>query len=206
MARNKRIAFLSELTKGYDRVLDIGTDHGLVLLKAFEKGYIKEAIATDLREKPLKQAERNLKNYPVTYIISDGFLAVKKPFDLAIIAGMGAHLITEIMQHAPLGNQTYILQANEKIEILREYLMLNDFKIVDEHVIQDKFFYVVLKVSRGKMNLSDEDIYLGPILKNKPESLEYYAKKAHQIEKILPGADQERQIELNKMLKIYKNL
>jgi len=206
MARNKRISFLAELTKGYDRVLDIGTDHGLVLQKAFEKGYIKEAIATDLREKPLQQAERNLKNYPTTYILSDGFLAVKAPFDLAIIAGMGAYLISDIMAHAPEGNQTYILQANEKIEILRDYLMNHGFKIIDEFVVHDRFYYVILKVVRGVMVLVEEDFYLGPILKNKPESIDYYARKVHQIEKILAGADPERQIELGKMLKIYKNL
>ncbi len=205
MARNKRISFLAELTKGYDRVLDIGTDHGLVLQKAFEKGYIKEAIATDLREKPLQQAERNLKNYPTTYILSDGFLAIHQPFDLAIIAGMGAYLIADIMNHAPKGNQVYILQANEKIEILREYLMNHGFKIIDEYVVHDRFFYVILKVMRGEMFLTEEDLYLGPILKNKPESLAYYARKAHQLEKIFPGADPERQIELEKMLKIYKN-
>ena len=206
MARNKRISFLAELTKGYDRVLDIGTDHGLVLLKAFEKGYIKEAIATDLREKPLKQAEKNLKNYPVTYILSDGFLAVKNPFDLAIIAGMGAYLIADIMNQAPKGNHVYILQANDKIEILREYLGSHGFKIIDEYLVHDRFFYVILKVTRGVMLLNEEDLYLGPILKNKPEALEYYARKAHQIEKILPSADSERQIELEKMLKIFKNL
>jgi len=206
MARNKRISFLAELTKGYDRVLDIGTDHGLVLLKAFEKGYIKEAIATDLREKPLKQAEKNLKNYPVTYILSDGFLAVKNPFDLAIIAGMGAYLIADIMNQAPKGNQIYILQANDKNEVLREYLGNHGFKIIDEYLVHDRFFYVVLKVIRGEMLLNEEDLYLGPILKNKPEALAYYDRKAHQIEKIMPGADRERQIELEKMLKIFKNL
>jgi tRNA (adenine22-N1)-methyltransferase len=206
MARNKRISFLAELTKGYDRVLDIGTDHGLVLLKAFEKGYIKEAIATDLREKPLKQAEKNLKNYPVTYILSDGFLTVKNPFDLAIIAGMGAYLIADIMNQAPEGNQVYILQANDKIDMLREYLGSHGFKIIDEYLVQDRFFYVILKVIRGVMLLNEEDLYLGPILKNKPEALEYYARKAQQIEKILPGADRERQIELEKMIKIFKNL
>ncbi|MFH2116921.1 MAG: class I SAM-dependent methyltransferase [Bacillota bacterium] len=206
MAKSKRISFLAKLTQGYDKVLDIGTDHGLVLSSAFEKGYIKTAIASDLRDKPLNQAKRNLKNYPVTYVISDGFLSIKEDFDLAIIAGMGAYLIADILDHAPLGNHIYLLQANEKIEILREYLMNHEFSIVDEYLLLDRFYYVILKVVRGKMVLDDEDIYLGPILKHKPEALPYYMRKARQLEKILPHADVKRQETLKKMLKIYKNV
>lgn len=205
MARSKRIKYLANLTIGFDRVLDIGTDHGFVLAQAFENKLIKSAIASDLREKPLNQAKKTLKDYPVEYVISDGFQQIKSDFDLAIIAGMGAYLITDIMDHAPQGKQTYLLQANDKIEILREYLMNKGFKIIDEYVIEDKFFYVILKVIRGDMVLYDEDIYLGPVLKQKPEALPYYAKKARQIEKILPHADENRQEILKKMLKIYKN-
>lgn len=205
MARSKRIEYLANLTSGYDKVLDIGTDHGLVLAFALENKLIKSGIASDLREKPLNQARKNLKDFPVEYVISDGFKQIKSNFDLAIVAGMGAYLITEIMDYAPQGNQTYLLQANDKIEILREYLMNHGFKIIDEYIIYDKFFYVIMKVIRGDMVLLDEDIYLGPILKNKVEALSYYAKKAKQIEKILPKADEKRQETLKIMLKIYKN-
>ncbi len=206
MARSKRIEYLAKLTTGYDKVLDIGTDHGFVLALALEHKLIKSGIASDLREKPLNQARKNLKGYPVEYVISDGFKEIKSDFDLAIIAGMGAYLITEIMDHAPKGKETYLLQANDKIEILREYLMNQGFKIIDEYIVEDKFFYVILKVIRGDMSLLDEDIYLGPILKHKVEALPYYAKKARQIEKILPKADKIRQETLKKMLKIYKNI
>jgi len=206
MVRSKRIQFLAELTKGYDTVLDIGTDHGFVLSKAFEKGYIKAGIATDLREKPLEVAMKNLKKYPTTFILSDGFLNVKQAFDLAIIAGMGAHLICDILEAAPYGEETYLIQANDKIEIVREFLCNNDFEIIDEYIILDKFYYVILKVKRGEMILSEEELYLGPHLKNKREALPYFAKKAAQIEKIMIKADEKRREELLKMLKIYKNV
>jgi tRNA (adenine22-N1)-methyltransferase len=206
MVRSKRILFLAELTKGYNRVLDIGTDHGFVLEKAFEMGYIKKGIASDLREKPLKSAENNLKNYPVTFVISDGFLAIKEPFDLAIIAGMGANLICDIMNHAPKEDITYILQPNDKTEILREYLMNHGFSIIDEYLVKDKFYYIVLKVKRGESRLSESDIYLGPILKTKPESRLFYDKKLEQIDKIYKKADEKRREELDKMHQIYKNI
>jgi tRNA (adenine22-N1)-methyltransferase len=205
MARNKRISFLAELTKGYSKVLDIGTDHGLVLRKAFDKGYINEAIASDINEQPLNQAKKNLKNYPVHYVISDGFLAINEPFDLAIIAGMGAYLICDILTHAPTHQATYILQANDKQEVLRKYLCDHEFMIIDEYIVFDKFSYVIIKVQRGQMTLTEDELYLGPILKHKPEAVTYYKQKAHQIEKIIQQADEKRQDELIKVLKIYKN-
>jgi len=206
MVKSKRIQLIAELTRGYDTVIDIGSDHGFVLQIAFEKGYIKRGIATDLREKPLASAMKNLKNYPTTFVLSDGFLNVKESFDLAIIAGMGANLICDILEHAPYGEQTYLLQANEKIEILRAFLVNNDFEIIDEYIVHDHFYYLILKVKRGEMILSQEDLYLGPHLKKKSEALPYYAKKAAQIEKIMGKADEIRKEELIKMLKIYKNV
>ncbi len=206
MARNKRISFLAELTKGSKTVLDIGTDHGLVLLEALKKGYIENAIASDLREKPLAQAKKILAGYNVSYFQSNGFESIKMPFDLAIIAGMGANLIGDILQKAPFGKQIYILQANDKIELLRQFLCENEFKIIDEFIIEDKFDYVVLKVCRGKMDLLEQDLYLGPILKYKPEAMKYYQKKAKQIKKIMLKVDEKRYDVLDKMYRIYQNL
>jgi tRNA (adenine22-N1)-methyltransferase len=206
MARSKRILFLAELTKGYHTVLDIGTDHGFVLEKAFEKGYIQKGIASDLREQPLKTAKNNLKNYPVTFVISDGFLAIKDDFDLAILAGMGAHLIKEIMNFAPKSDVTYILQPNDKPDVLRAYLMNHGFMIIDEYLVKDKFFYVILKVKRGQSTLSVEDILLGPVLRHKPESRQLYDHKLKQIDKIYENADEKRREELDAMRQIYKNI
>lgn len=202
MARNKRIKFLAELTQGYDRVLDIGTDHGLVLLEAFKKGYVRSAIASDLREEPLSQAKKNLKDYKVDFVLSNGFENIKTPFDLAIIAGMGSYLIADILKSAPK-DVLLILQANDKHEVLRKFLSENGFIIEDEFVIHDKFYYIIMIVKKGKMHLLNDDLYLGPKLKYKPEARAYYQHKIKQYEKILPKADDDRKDELIKLIKIY---
>ncbi|MFU8792418.1 MAG: tRNA (adenine(22)-N(1))-methyltransferase [Acholeplasmataceae bacterium] len=207
MAKSKRIELLALLTKGSHTVLDIGTDHGLVLKEAFEKAYITDAIASDINEKPLFQAKKNLKDHPVTYVISDGFSQIKTPFDMVVIAGMGAFLITQILDLAPSdAHITYCLQANDKVEYLRKYLADHGFNIIDEHVLLDKFYYVILVVKRGIMTLTEEDRYLGPILKHKPESQAYYAQKAATIKKVLPKTDALRKKALEKIYKIYHNL
>lgn len=204
MVKNKRIRLLAELCKGYDTVLDIGTDHGLVLLEAFDKGYIHKAIASDLRELPLKQAYKNLKNYPVTFVLSDGFLSVNDPFDLVIIAGMGSFLMTEILDNAPKKHIRLILQPNDKYEELRTYLSKHGFQILDEHLLFEKHYYIIIVAEYGESKLSNEDIILGPKLKFKKEAMDYYAYKIRQIERIIHQVDINRKHELLYIKDIYK--
>ena len=71
MIKNNRIDALVEKTKGINTLLDIGCDHGYVILEAFKKDYIKKAIASDINIKPLRSAENNLKEYPVEFILGD---------------------------------------------------------------------------------------------------------------------------------------
>ncbi|MCK9235540.1 MAG: class I SAM-dependent methyltransferase [Acholeplasmataceae bacterium] len=203
MVKNNRIQTLAELTKGYHTVLDIGTDHGLVLLEAFKKNFIQTAIASDIREKPLNQARRNLEGYPVSFVLSDGFLQINQPFDLAIISGMGARLIRKILTHAPK-DKTFVLQANDKHEELRRFLNDHHFEIIDERVIFDQFYYVIIIVKYGKMDLTETDLYLGPILRTKPEAKSYYEFKRRQYETILPKVSGTRKKQIEKIINFFK--
>ncbi|WP_025725209.1 tRNA (adenine(22)-N(1))-methyltransferase [Acholeplasma granularum] len=171
-----RIDFITSLLKGYDTVLDIGADHGLVIKKAIDLGYIKNGIAADINKGPLNHAKKNLTGYPVRFYLSDGFKKIDADYDLAVITGMGSRLIIDILKHAKL-DRTYILGANEKVEILRSWLVSNNYEIIDEYIIYDGFYYVFLKVKKGQMNLSDSDLYVGPILKNKVEATQYFKHK-----------------------------
>lgn len=174
MIKNNRIDALVEHTKGITTLLDIGTDHGLVIKKAIDNKYIKKAIAADISKNALNQARNNLTNYPVEFIVSDGFKNIKSKYDGVVIAGMGSETIIKILKEAPNEDVIFILQPNAKYDILRKYLMNSDFKIIDETIILDKFYYVIIKVIRGRIKLTDSDIYLGPILRNKKSSISYY--------------------------------
>lgn len=206
MAKNKRISFLATRLKGYHKVLDIGTDHGYVLKEAFDQGFIKEAIASDLREQPLTSAMKNLAGYPVSFILSDGFMHIKESFDLALIAGMGAHLITEIMRYAPKDDQVYLLQPNDKHEVVRDYLMHHGWMITDEWVVHDKFYYVIMEVKKGTMSLTIDDLYLGPVLKNKAEAKDFYQHKLAQINQIIDHAKGSSKKSLEQRREIYQNI
>jgi tRNA (adenine22-N1)-methyltransferase len=189
MARNKRILCLASLLKGFDTVVDIGSDHGYVLEEAFLQGYIKKGIATDVREMPLARSLKTLKNYPVKGILSDGFLAIHDPFDAAVIAGMGAYLIADLLVHAPNGDQTLILQPNDKESHLRQRLSELGFMITDEFVVHDRFYYVIIIAKRGSMTLSKEDVILGPCLKHKEEAIPFYQRRLKIMSEIMEKAD-----------------
>lgn len=156
MAKNKRLMTLVEAIKGYDKALDIGTDHGYVLKYALDLRYIQRGIASDIAEKPLSLAKINLKGYPVTYYVSDGFLSVKETFDVAILAGMGAYTISHILAHAPEGDFDLIIMAHDHLDDLRAYLSDNSFYIDYENIIFDKRFYHIMKVSRRIMKLHEK--------------------------------------------------
>lgn len=202
MVKNKRIQFLASLLEGYDTVIDIGSDHGYVLREAFEQKFIKQAIASDLRSAPLERAMITLQNYPVTFVQSDGFLAVKEPYQAAVISGMGAYLIADIMKYAPMLDALYILQPNDKPAYLREKMMDLGYQIVDEYVIHDRFYYVVILYRYGKEILSLEDIILGPKLKDKKEALTYYQRRIFIIDQIQHKAPSTTDKKLNEELEI----
>ena len=204
MVISNRLDTMVELTQGYSTVLDIGSDHGLLLLKAFQKGYIQKGIASDLREKPLNQAKKNFKDYPVDYVRSDGFLDIKEPYDLVVIAGMGAHLITDILKHAPHFSVPMILQPNDKPEKLRDFLSQNGFKIIDEFVAFEKHYYPILLIEKGDESLDEVSILLGPKLKDKPEAKAYYEHKINTLTPILNRADENRKSEIRRLIMLYE--
>lgn len=205
MARSKRLAFLSELTKGYDRVIDIGCDHGYVLKDAFDNYGITGGIATDVRKGPLDRARKTLIGYPVSFYETDGFQGVFEPFDLAIIAGMGAHMIVDILKRAPDHDFDCLLQANGKEGVLRRGIENRGFRIIDEYVLlSDGRFYVIIKAARGKMELSDEDRLLGPFLRKKSEAIPFYSYRIEGIERIKDSVDDEKRRVFERELSYYR--
>ncbi|WCA22454.1 tRNA (adenine(22)-N(1))-methyltransferase TrmK [Candidatus Phytoplasma oryzae] len=143
----KRIDFIVNILKGYNIVLDIGTDHGLILKKAFDLKYIKRAIATDIKIKPLTNAKKKLSNYPVDFYLSDGFNKIYDiDFDLALICGMGAYSIINILNKTFFYKKHFLLGCQGKINYLIKWLEDNNFVILKSYEIIEKFSYLFLKV------------------------------------------------------------
>lgn len=200
----KRITLLATLLQGYEVVCDIGTDHGYVLREAFDKGFIKQAIVGEIAVGPLESAKKTLSNYPVTFYLSDGFDKIKESFDIGLISGMGVYTIIDILSRAPKAE--FLLQPNDKHEILRKYLSENNYQIVDEYITFDKFYYIIIHVKKGDEKLSPGDLYLGPKLKDKNEAQGYYFQKLNHLKMILQQADAQTKKELTYYIELLEGV
>lgn len=163
MALSQRIRFLASLVENHTCLLDIGCDHGLLIKCAFDSNYIKRAIASDLREQPLLKARINLKQYPVEFVISNGFSKIKSSYDACVIAGMGGRLISDIILDAS-ADVTYIFQPNDNEDYLRATLVEKNYQIINEYLIFDKYYYQVIVCKKGKMELNSKELLLGKYL------------------------------------------
>ncbi|MDR2828195.1 MAG: class I SAM-dependent methyltransferase [Acholeplasmatales bacterium] len=179
----QRIKFLASLLNpqlnndNFKCVLDIGSDHGHLLKIAFENKYISKAIATDNKILPLEKAKNNLKGYDVSYFLSDGFkdIPLDTAYDACVIAGLGGITIQNILTLAFKNNNAkYILGPNDHIYDLRNFLCNNNFKIIDEHIVYEKFYYIIIVAVQGNMKLSKKELYTGIYLKNKPLAKDYF--------------------------------
>ncbi|MDY0209841.1 MAG: class I SAM-dependent methyltransferase [Acholeplasma sp.] len=174
----KRIEALSKLTKGTNTLLDIGTDHGYLLIDALNNHYIQKGIACDINEQPLKNAYKNIKmaglESQVSFVLSNGFLNVNEPYDGVVIAGMGMHLVKTILSQKHLTPNKYIVSVHNHLDQFRRFITDNGFKIENEEVIHEKFYYVLFVLTKNEEKLTEKQMFLGPVLQSKIEALSYY--------------------------------
>ena len=132
---------------------DIGTDHGYLPIYLIENKISKFVIATDVSEKSLDKIinyveEKGLQRDIITRL-GDG-LDVIKPFevDTLVIAGMGGLLISDILEKNKETTDSitnFIFQPMVASKELRQYLIQNKFKILDESLAKegDKFYEII---------------------------------------------------------------
>ena len=209
---SKRLKEIAKYSNGYNLLLDVGSDHGLLPIYAIKSGYVKEAIASDINYKPLIKAKENFKknNLSIETIIYDGIPETNA--DVIVIAGMGAELIIKILEKT-LNNannlKRLILSPNCDYELLRRFAT-KDFKIVDEDIIYDKnHYYEIIVLEKGNITYSDMELYFGPILLNKKSDIfiEKHKKELNDYLKIVDNiTDIEKQDEIKKKIKMLKDL
>ena len=167
---SKRLKEISKYTNGYNKLLDVGSDHGLLPIYAIKNGYVFEAIASDINYKPLIKAKENFIKYNVNVetIIYDGI--PESNSDCITISGMGSELIIQILEKT-LNNaknlKRLILCPNCDYLELRTYIN-GKFNIVDEDIVFDKnHYYEIIVLEKGLSNYSPKELYFGPILLKK---------------------------------------
>ena len=191
---SKRLKAIGDFVPDGSVLVDIGTDHALLIIYLLQQSKINEAYGLDIAKKPLELAQKNLLEHnlegQVELILSDGLQAFTKEGNCFVVAGMGGETLWKIIKDYPFkSDDTLILQANSKLASLRELLSLNSFEIVDESFIIDmKRSYTILKVkpSARIIALSKEEQVLGPILikKNHPKYIEKIKNRRKYLQKL----------------------
>lgn len=194
MNLSKRLSKVLEYINEFDKVADIGADHGYLSIAMLEKG-VKFVQVVENKTEPLKRAQSALKRYDnVVFSLSDGISELHDEVTAVTICGMGGLNIVEI-----LGSQLnkakrlnkIILQANSKLFELRNFLKENNFEILDEDIIEEKDTYyeiIICKYNRHyQTNISFEECYFGPILLKKQNDtfVNKYQKQLDMYKKIL---------------------
>ena len=209
---SKRLKEIAKYTSGYNLLLDVGSDHGLLPIYALKNKYVNEAIASDINSKPLIIAKENFAKYnlDIKTIIYDGI--PKTNADVIVIAGMGAELVISILEKT-LNNaknlKRLILAPNCDYDILRTYIK-GSFKIVDEDIIYDKnHYYEIIVLEKGMEEYSDIDLLFGPILlKKKSETfINKYKKELNNLNKIVDNiTDINKQKEVKERIKLIEEM
>lgn len=170
MNSKKRLFEIVKLIEKNKKVIDIGTDHGLVPLYLAKNKISDEILATDISKNSLKKLEDQLDEESKKIIktkVTDGFRGIDLgKYDLAVIAGMGATTIIDILSESleEVKKLDYlILESNIGNEKLRLFLLENSFEILKDFLVfENKKYYDIMKVKFGKKISYDlSEIYYG---------------------------------------------
>ena len=189
---SNRMQCVSDLvTKG--RIADIGCDHAFVSIYLLQSKKADKVLAMDIKDGPLNIARENIALYGFEEYIevrkSNGFEAARvSEVDCAIIAGMGGHLIIDILKRGSEFTDNgieLILQPQSDIPLVREYLFSIGYMICEEKMlIEEGKYYTIIKATKSDSvkELSVEEIKFGPcLLKEKNTVLHQYLN--HKLEK-----------------------
>lgn len=179
---SKRLLKIASLIKKDDIVYDVGTDHGLLPCYLMQNNLCKKVYAIDNKEGPLAKCEENVAFYhlegKVIPKLSNGIDDISDDVNTVVIAGMGFYTLKEILDNKDLSNKRFIVQINKNIYEFRKYLSDHKYKIINEEIIFDDFYYIIIEfTSEPGETLSFSELHFGPLLmKNKTNEYIDYLK------------------------------
>lgn len=153
-----RLFELCGMVRGYNRVADIGCDHGRLSCALLQSFDVKRVIAADISETCLKKARKLAEKCGLLDRMDarcgDGLSVLcEGEVDAVIIAGMGGELIADILENSKNTARhvkRFALQPMRGIEKLRRYLYHNDFRIIKDTIIKEgRRWYQLICVENG---------------------------------------------------------
>ncbi len=219
MQLSKRLATMLKIIDRKDVIADIGTDHGYMTIALLEMGLCDFVIATDINFGPLKKAKTNIAlnglEDKVDLRKGSGFLPLKKgEAQGAIIAGMGGHLIKQILQE---GKDIYealdfvVAQPVQNPEALRKFLYESGCEIIEEELCYEEGkYYEIIKFCYGKDGKAYDSIYyeigLDLVKKAHPLIGDYINYKIKRNEAILRKLNNSSKATVARREEVLKNI
>lgn len=185
---SKRLRTIASLVPFGARVCDIGTDHGYLSIELIKHGDVKAMISTDINEKPLIRARKNIERAGVTGIdlrLCDGLSGIKSgEVDTVVIAGMGGEVIAGIIEKgeaiAKEKGVTLILQPTTSPEALRSFLYKNGYGIIMEIPLEENgklYSVMVCEYSDEKTEYESYYSFIGKVVPQTKDGFLYIKKQ-----------------------------
>ena len=199
---NKRLQCIAAHVPTGVGLIDVGTDHGYLPVYLAGKGYEGRLIASDIREGPLQAARRTAReaglSSRIEFQLCDGLEQCDPgSIDSIVIAGMGGDSICGILDRAEWcmdGRYTLILQPMTRAEVLRYWLIYNEFEILSEDLVEDAgtIYAVTLARFGGKTVLKDAELFTGSfgMLRDHPLFGRFLTQQIGRFERMLRGIEQ----------------
>ena len=189
MALSLRLESIISLIKPANLLVDIGTDHGLLLIECVNQNIISYGIGIDNKKGPLAIAQRNINNAnlddKISLLLSEGATSLTTKADTWVIAGLGGETILEIIEQSLDKAQALkqlVLAPHSKIDLVRKQLALLGFTIEEELLVEDDKFYIILSVHYD--GLSKEFSLRDQLLGKLPKDATYYKYIIDMINKL----------------------
>ncbi len=173
---SKRLELIAQYVSDDTSLVDVGCDHALLDIYLVQNRKNISVIASDINDKALKGAKKNIRTYHVddriSIVQSNGLESVDcAGLDTIVISGMGAHTIVGIL-HCSLNKlrniSTLIIQSNNDLDFLRKRVTEIGYYIFDEAMVKDSgIIYTVVVFKRGHKFYSKKELFFGPILLKK---------------------------------------
>lgn len=171
-----RLASLAEGIEVGSRIVDIGTDHGILPDVLLRSTHVVRALGVDRAPDALEAAEARLGATRVCELcLGDGFEPVTPgAFDCAVMAGFGARKMREALEACPpaeLGIYRLVLQPTAGLPGLRVWLEAQGWSLAHETIVREGhrgFITSVVKYTGVNRSLSELRAILGVIPETHP--------------------------------------
>lgn len=180
---SKRLHAVYKFIEERSIISDVGTDHAKLPCFVVSSGLSSKAYAIDIKEGPLLQALKTIEAQAlqdkVIPILSDGISHLPSDCNAVTICGLGWLTCEDILMNdiQSLYKLDYVIvQLNKDYHLLRKWISDHHFTIVDEEIVYDGHYYIIIKFNTDyHESYSDLQILLGPVLMQKrtPLFIEY---------------------------------